>query len=495
MLEEMAKNIELRMRDLDFPTEWFESAAALSAKVVGATDLSKFRPIACLCTLRKILGYMFLGALPQLEFRTKQTAFVKGSHANMGPHLLLRCGELAREWSLPFCTAQLDLKKAFDHVDHRAALEAMRLQGVPEHAMALIAKVWSLSSIRAKLGTELSDAVPLQRGLPQGAPESPLIFTMVVEMVVRRCEEQWQKRNLGFEIDGRRFYCVCYADDIILLARTPKDLEKMIADIVAEFRSIGLGIGADKTHWTSYPQREAEVLRVEGCTVEWEASLTFVGMEVNLSGSSWGAVRHRIARGNLALRRWMPLLCARWLSVRRKMELLTASVFASAQWGCAVWATTKAMRSALNSWSARVASAVVGYRRKADEGINAWWRRFHRKGHHLIATYDKPLSEHCLSQVHRWAGHIARLDPDHFLASALRSRAVQWWRFKQAHHRCKWSGVHPKRFKAWRWEDQLCRCYGDGYAELVQENTGWWLSAQDRSTWKESEQSFSKLPC
>ena len=50
----LASDIERRCAYLDFPAEWMESTAAMAPKVVGAIDLSKFRPIACLVTMRKI---------------------------------------------------------------------------------------------------------------------------------------------------------------------------------------------------------------------------------------------------------------------------------------------------------------------------------------------------------------------------------------------------------------------------------------------------------
>jgi hypothetical protein len=58
----------------------------------------------------------------------------------MGVHAILRAAELARDWRVPLCMAQLDLKKAVDHVDHRATFDAMKLQGVSMHSMALIAQ-------------------------------------------------------------------------------------------------------------------------------------------------------------------------------------------------------------------------------------------------------------------------------------------------------------------------------------------------------------------
>ena len=107
----LATDMVRRCADLDFPEDWMESTAVMAPKVVGATDLSKFRPIACLVTMRKLIGYMWLLALPVLTFATAQTAFIAGSHACMGVHVIQRIAELAREWRVPVYIAQVDLRK------------------------------------------------------------------------------------------------------------------------------------------------------------------------------------------------------------------------------------------------------------------------------------------------------------------------------------------------------------------------------------------------
>ena len=164
----------------------------------------------------------------------------------MGAHMYLRIGELCREWNLECNAAQLDVRKAFDHVCHAAALRAMEEMGVGVHSRALIAKAWSLSKVRARLANTTSEPVSLERGLPQGAPESPIIFAMILECVVRRCEKKWAAKGWGFWLDGVRWVSASYADDIFLISATKRDLEAMIKDITAELEAVGLGLGANK---------------------------------------------------------------------------------------------------------------------------------------------------------------------------------------------------------------------------------------------------------
>ena len=75
-------------------------------------------------------------------------------------------------------------------MDHRAAFKAMRLQSLRPFSMALIAIIWDGSCMKARLGSISSDEVRMSRGLPQGAPESSVVFTMKMELV-QTCRGRW----------------------------------------------------------------------------------------------------------------------------------------------------------------------------------------------------------------------------------------------------------------------------------------------------------------
>ena len=66
--------------------------------------------------------------------------------------------------------AQLDLKKAFDHVQHSFATTAPQLKGVPKQLLSVLNKWWTQSDVRSQLGITSDKRISFQRGLPQGAP-------------------------------------------------------------------------------------------------------------------------------------------------------------------------------------------------------------------------------------------------------------------------------------------------------------------------------------
>ena len=164
---------------------------------------------------------------------------------------LKRAAELSREWGNSLYMVQLDLTKAFDRVLHSAVVRALRLQTAPLQCIAAICAILLQSKAAATLGHINAKAVNMLRGLPQGAPESPIKITLVTELVVRPLMVKWRNEGLCWSLDGLQLSAICYADDIILVSESKSGLEQMLADIVRAFGDVGLEVSLPKCHWTS----------------------------------------------------------------------------------------------------------------------------------------------------------------------------------------------------------------------------------------------------
>ena len=86
---------------------------------------------------------------------------------------------------------------------------------------------------------------------------------MILECVVRQCEEKWRRLGWGFWLDWEKWASATCADVIFLISATKRDLESMIGEVVLELQRVGLGLGANKTHWSSYLAKRGETLRVD----------------------------------------------------------------------------------------------------------------------------------------------------------------------------------------------------------------------------------------
>ena len=156
--------------------------------------------------------------------------------------VIARSAELSREWRKEVVVMQLDVKRAFDHVDHRAAFKAMRLQSLRPFSMALIAAVWNGSCMKA-LGNciveQISDG-------PWIAPGRPGVSAHL-HNDHGAGTKSWKMRKLARSLAVLVLAAICHADDVVLVAVSVAAAEVVVAEVIAKPKEVGLTVGAEKT--------------------------------------------------------------------------------------------------------------------------------------------------------------------------------------------------------------------------------------------------------
>ena len=298
----------------------------------------------------------------------------------------------------------------------------------------------------------------LGNGLPQGAPESPVIFTMIMELVLRDLLKSWISRKLAWRLDDFTLAAICHADDVVLIAVSVSAAETMVSEVIEKLKEVGLTVGAQKTHWTSFPKMMDKNITVDGSAVVWEEVLEFVGSMVCLDGNARHAI-HRTAQANKCRAKWKLVLNSPWLPRLPRLNIVKTTMWQAFLWSSSVWTTVKAQRDKIASWSARMVANVVGVKKPPGMELGQWWRLWHRTGHRWIEKCNMNVLMAIRDRMLSWAGHVARMDYKEICAKALRCRGLQWWRWRQQNwkevERDKWSGPHPQRFKIYRWEDMV----------------------------------------
>ena len=126
--------------------------------------------------------------------------------------------------------------------------------------------------------------------------------------------------------------------------------------------------------------------------------LGFVGMALDLSGSSWAVSRHRLAQGTVAMRTWAPLFHSK--VDKRQTKVATDGCIGVGQ-------------RATEQRAVGTVSTILGGRRRALVGIDVWWRRLHRPGHGALNRGNLSLSKWSTRLIHRDGGdHLARFSAD-----------------------------------------------------------------------------------
>jgi group II intron reverse transcriptase/maturase len=129
-----------------------------------------------------------------------------------------------------------DIRSFFDSIDHSLLLEKLRRWLGEKSALLGWIRQWIEGPVWD--GTELS---VLGCGVPQGSPLSPLLSNYYLD--------DFDRRLRG---DGIRF--VRYADDFLVLARTPFELAEARGRVEEALRVLKLTLSAEKTQTTTFEQ-------------------------------------------------------------------------------------------------------------------------------------------------------------------------------------------------------------------------------------------------
>ena len=166
----------------------------------------------------------------------------------------------------------LDVKKAFDHVDHRAAFKATRLQGVSPFSMALIAAIWNGGCMKAQQS-------PDEQRFASKTPESLVIFPMFMELVLRDLIKSWISWKLAWRLDHFVLAAICFADHVVLVAASVAAAEVMVAEVIAKLKEVGLTVSAQKNTLDKSPDDDRQKDRCGRTGYAVEGGLGICGIE------------------------------------------------------------------------------------------------------------------------------------------------------------------------------------------------------------------------
>ena len=105
--------------------------------------------------------------------------------------------EKSEEYQLPLLIGFIDYEKAFDSIEHFSIFEALRKINVNETYVKILENIYK--GARVHLDNHFSEPFAIERGVRQGDPISPKLFTAVIEEIFKKAD-----LGKGLNIDGER---------------------------------------------------------------------------------------------------------------------------------------------------------------------------------------------------------------------------------------------------------------------------------------------------
>ncbi|XP_077498739.1 uncharacterized protein LOC144109832 [Amblyomma americanum] len=222
------------------PQEWKESRTILIHKKGEEQDIGNWRPIALGSTIAKLYAGCLASRL-QRWFGEHETLSrcQKGflPHDGVFEHnfVLQERLDAARAGRGELCVAFLDFANAFGSVAHNAIVDALRGAGAGDDFCAIVADLYRDNTTRIVAKDGATQSIDISAGIRQGCPLSGLLFSLVIDPVLREVQGDERQHNI-----------LAYADDLTPLANSPEELQARIDKVTALSSRLGLQLNPGK---------------------------------------------------------------------------------------------------------------------------------------------------------------------------------------------------------------------------------------------------------
>lgn len=438
----------------EVPKQWCASDIILLFKKGNPLDIGNYRPISLLASVYKLFSSIMLKRISDdidKQQPKEQAGFRSGFSTMDHIQTLEQVIEKYREYNRPLYVAFIDYSKAFDTISHCSIWNALQQSNINYKYINILKYIYAKSTSRVKLETR-GDEINIERGVRQGDPLSPKLFIAVLENIFQKLN--W--KNRGVYINGQYLNHLRFADDIVIIAETAKDLEEMMKSLDHESSKIGLEMNVNKTKiLTNNYERP---IMIKENTIEYVSDYIYLGKQISFKiSNNEEEVTRRI---NATWKKFWSLreIFKGKFSLHMKKIVYDTCLLPCLLYGCQTWVFTNKIQQKIKCSQTAMERSMLKIRR-----INKIKNKDIRQKTKLTDAL-----RHAHLSKWRWAGHISRYSDRRWTIEATR-----------------WKGPKGKRNvgrQLRRWADDITNVAGNDWINL----------GKDRDTWKRMEEAFTQ---
>ena len=273
------------------PDGWRLSRMSMIYKGKGdKADINNYRPITVTSVVYRVVMQIIkdrLQAWVESEevLGELQNGFRKQRRLEDNLCSLLQCIEIAEKEHRPLWLAFLDIKGAYDSVIQKDLWDILGTLEVEDGVRNLLKDIYKSNKVLIKWENKVSGPIEIQQGLRQGCPLSPLLFMLYLQGL----EKKFERSGLGFKLSyfkqgewiKQSLPGLMYADDIVLMADSKEDLQRLMDICGKEGDSLGLKFSKEKSAVMTFNDNQGSEHRIQEVTLEVVDKYKYLGVWIN----------------------------------------------------------------------------------------------------------------------------------------------------------------------------------------------------------------------
>ena len=230
----------------DIPKDWCKGVIIPVFKSGDNTQVENYRGITLLPTITKILFSIMVQRInvwaeSKHIIPTEQFGFRSGYRTTDAIFILyaLIQRSLVEHRKLYCCF--VDLKKAFDSINHSLLFAKLASLSMSSKLLRLITNMYAKAESCVLVNGEYTEFIKCNVGVRQGCPMSPILFILYLHDLMQ------ELRDYGVCLHSHSVPGLMFADDIVLISHTPKELQLALNKLQSYCSKWKLAVNEKKT--------------------------------------------------------------------------------------------------------------------------------------------------------------------------------------------------------------------------------------------------------
>lgn len=395
----------------ELPKEWTEAIICPIYKKGDKSECQNYRGIALLNVAYKILAtYLKNKLIEEMEINIGeyQSGFRQGRSVIDQIFALREIQAESYEYNKPMMLLFIDFQKAYDSLKRKELYKTLSELGVNDKLIRLITITLTETENRVKINHKLSEKFEVKEGVRQGDPLSSVLFNLALEGIIRKANIN----RMGL-IYRKTHQCLAYADDLVIIARSRKQLKDVTRRLETNAARIGLYFNEQKTKYMECTDQKfvkGRYLKIEasrGRTYNFEEvdSFTYLGTLFTRQPDTAQEIQARLMAGNRCVAALHKIMKSKIISRKPKVQIYKTVIRPIVTYASETWTLNKTEQLRLEVWERKVLRKVFG-----GTKVNYMWIR--RTNEDLRALYGEPsITGIIKAQRLRWLGHVERMQP------------------------------------------------------------------------------------
>jgi hypothetical protein len=202
-------------------------------------------------------------------FSECQFGFLAGRSATDAFHCILGILEDAKERGKEVHLALLDITKAFDSLAKESLQQGYREAGLDDRSCRFLGCLDGTGTARVITPFGLTDEVKMEWGVRQGETLSPAKFLLWLNPLLEHIGRKFPEAGYVMA-GGTRILLLAYADDLIIVGRTQREIQAIMDEICEFLWYHGVTLSADNdrdksktVYVTNAPKHRAAAIKLK----------------------------------------------------------------------------------------------------------------------------------------------------------------------------------------------------------------------------------------